>query len=57
MQFRVIGPDAAGVRQLADQIKAEMRANPNTVGVNDNWNENVKMLRLEIDQDKRAHWA
>ncbi|AEI76841.1 cation/multidrug efflux pump [Cupriavidus necator N-1] len=52
VQFRVIGPDAAGVRQLADQIKAEMRANPNTVGVNDNWNENVKMLRLEIDQDK-----
>ncbi len=29
-----------------------MRANPNTVGVNDNWNESVKMLRLEIDQDK-----
>ncbi|QUN29776.1 efflux RND transporter permease subunit [Cupriavidus sp. KK10] len=52
VQFRVIGPDASGVRQLADQIKAEMRANPNTVGVNDNWNENVKMLRLEIDQDK-----
>ncbi|MFS8934042.1 efflux RND transporter permease subunit [Cupriavidus taiwanensis] len=52
VQFRVIGPDAAAVRRLADQVKAEMRANPNTVGVNDNWNENVKMLRLEIDQDK-----
>ncbi|MCY1214730.1 Multidrug resistance protein MdtC [compost metagenome] len=52
VQFRVIGPDAAGVRRLADQVKAEMRANSNTVGVNDNWNENVKMLRLEIDQDK-----
>ncbi|RDK11025.1 efflux RND transporter permease subunit [Cupriavidus lacunae] len=52
VQFRVIGPDAAGVRRLADQVKAEMRANPNTVGVNDNWNENVKMLRLDIDQDK-----
>ncbi|MCO4864701.1 efflux RND transporter permease subunit [Cupriavidus sp. WGlv3] len=52
VQFRVIGPDAAAVRRLADQVKAEMRANPNTIGVNDNWNENVKMLRLEIDQDK-----
>ena len=52
VQFRVIGPDAAGVRQLADQVKALMRANPKTVGVNDNWNESVKMLRLEIDQDK-----
>ncbi|KWR75552.1 efflux RND transporter permease subunit [Cupriavidus sp. IDO] len=52
VQFRVIGPDAAGVRRLADQVRAVMTANPNTVGVNDNWNENVKMLRLEIDQDK-----
>ncbi|MBP0622767.1 efflux RND transporter permease subunit [Cupriavidus consociatus] len=52
VQFRVIGPEAGAVRQLADQVKAVMRANPNTVGVNDNWNENVKMLRLEIDQDK-----
>lgn len=52
VQFRVIGPDAAGVRKLADQVRAVMTANPNTVGVNDNWNENVKMLRLEIDQDK-----
>ncbi|MEM5428422.1 efflux RND transporter permease subunit [Cupriavidus oxalaticus] len=52
VQFRVIGPEAGAVRQVADQVKALMRANPNTVGVNDNWNENVKMLRLEIDQDK-----
>ncbi len=52
VQFRVIGPDAAGVRKLADEVRTIMSANPNTVGVNDNWNENVKMLRLEIDQDK-----
>ena len=29
-----------------------MRANPNTRGVNDNWNESVKVLRLEVDQAK-----
>jgi multidrug efflux pump len=29
-----------------------MRANPNAVGVNDNWNESVKVLRLDLDQDK-----
>ena len=29
-----------------------MRANPNTRGVNDNWNESVKVLRLDVDQDK-----
>ncbi|GAB7548213.1 efflux RND transporter permease subunit [Cupriavidus sp. 8B] len=52
VQFRVIGPDAAGVRKLADEVRAVMSTNPNTVGVNDNWNENVKVLRLDIDQDK-----
>ena len=52
VQFRVIGPDAAGVRKLADEVRAVMSANPNTVGVNDNWNESVKVLRLDIDQDR-----
>jgi multidrug efflux pump subunit AcrB len=52
VQFRVMGPDIGGVRKIADQVKAIMQANPNTVGVNDNWNENVKVLRLDIDQDK-----
>ena len=52
VQFRVIGPEAAGVRKLADEVKAVMSANPNTLGVNDNWNESVKVLRLDIDQDK-----
>ena len=34
------------------EAKAMLRANPNMRGVNDNWNESVKVLRLEIDQDK-----
>src|SRR5690349_17487869 len=29
-----------------------MRQSPNTRGVNDNWNESVKVLRLEVDQSK-----
>ncbi len=52
VQFRVQGPDIPTVRALADQVKAVVRANPNTVGVNDNWNENVKALKLTLDQDK-----
>jgi multidrug efflux pump subunit AcrB len=52
VQFRVVGPDPVKLRALADEVKTLMRANPNTVGVNDNWNEQVKALRLEIDQDK-----
>jgi multidrug efflux pump subunit AcrB len=52
VQFRVTGTDVPKVRAIADQVKALMRANPNTVGVNDNWNEAVKVLRLDPDQDK-----
>ena len=52
VQFRVVGPDPRVLRQRADEVKAVMRANPNTRGVNDNWNESVKVLRLEVDQDK-----
>jgi multidrug efflux pump subunit AcrB len=52
VQFRVIGTDVQQVRAWADQAKALMRANPNLRGVNDNWNESVKVLRLDIDQDK-----
>ena len=52
VQFRVTGPEVAGVRTIADQVKDILRANPNTVGVNDNWNESVKVLRLDLDQDK-----
>ncbi|MEG0884686.1 MAG: efflux RND transporter permease subunit, partial [Janthinobacterium sp.] len=52
VQFRVMGPEVAGVRAIADQVKDVMRANPNTLGVNDNWNESVKVLRLDLDQDK-----
>jgi len=52
VQFRVVGPDPAVLRELADEVKAAMRASPNTRGVNDNWNESVKVLRLEVDQAK-----
>ena len=52
VQFRVVGPDSAQVRALADEVKVIMRTNPNLRGINDNWNESVKVLRLEVDQDK-----
>ncbi|MFL6636113.1 MAG: efflux RND transporter permease subunit [Massilia sp.] len=52
VQFQVMGPDIGVVRKVADQVKEIMIANPNTVGVNDNWNESVKVLRLDLDQDK-----
>ena len=52
VQFRVVGQDAAPLRLWADRAKEVLRANPSMRGVNDNWNEQVKSLRLEVDQDK-----
>jgi multidrug efflux pump subunit AcrB len=52
VQFRIMGPDATQVRQWADKAREILRANGDMRGVNDNWNESVKVLHLEIDQDK-----
>ena len=52
VQFRVIGTDPAQLRAHADEVKAVLRENANMRGVNDNWNESVKVIRLEVDQAK-----
>jgi multidrug efflux pump subunit AcrB len=52
VQFRVVGIDPLVLRECADEVKAVMRKSANTRGVNDNWNESVKVLRLEVDQSK-----
>ena len=52
VQFRVVGTEPAALRLKAEEVKAVMRQNANTRGVNDNWNESVKSVRLEVDQAK-----
>ena len=52
VQFRVAGPDPHALRLRADEVKAVMRTNANTRGVNDNWNESIKVIRLAVDQEK-----
>jgi multidrug efflux pump len=52
VQFRVVGPDPVILRARADEIKEVLRAAPQMHGVNDNWNEAIKTMRLEVDQDK-----
>ena len=52
VQFRVLGAEPAMLRQRADEVKALLRDNANMRGVNDNWNEFVKVLRLDVDQAK-----
>ncbi len=52
VQFRVVGVDATQLRDWADRAKEMLRAHPGLRGVNDDWNEAIKVLRLEVDQDK-----
>ena len=52
LQYRVSGPDVAGVRAISETVAATMRANPNTRVVNFDWNEMTKSMRIVVDQDK-----
>ncbi len=52
VQFRVVGADASVVRQWADQARDILKTDTRMRGVNDNWNEAVKVMRLDVDQDK-----
>ncbi|HXU93279.1 MAG TPA: efflux RND transporter permease subunit [Gallionella sp.] len=52
VQFRVMGDDLGKVRGISEQVASAMRANGHLQNVNFNWNEKVKSVRVEVDQDK-----
>ncbi|PHV09945.1 efflux RND transporter permease subunit [Chitinimonas sp. BJB300] len=52
IQFRVSGPDHIKIKEVAGKVAALMRANPHIRNVNTDWSERVKVMRLEVDQDK-----
>jgi multidrug efflux pump len=52
VQFRVVGPDAARLRTIADEVARVMRADRNTRDVNFDWNDPIKTARLDVDPDK-----
>ncbi|UGY17187.1 efflux RND transporter permease subunit [Bradyrhizobium septentrionale] len=52
VQFRVIGPDANKVRDIAYQVRDVMRQNPNVKDVQLDWNEQSPYLKLAVDQDR-----
>ena len=52
MQFRVVGPDPIEVRAIADRVRQVMAANPKIVDPHLDWSEQVKSIRLEVDQDR-----
>jgi len=52
VQFRVSGPDPERLRVLAGEVAGVMRAHPYARDVHLDWNERVKQVRLQVDQDK-----
>jgi multidrug efflux pump len=52
VQFRVVGPDPMKVRAIADQVRTVMAQNRKVVDPHLNWGEQVKSIRLEVDQDR-----
>jgi multidrug efflux pump len=52
VQFRVVGPDPMKVRGIADEVRAVMAENPDIIDPHLNWGEQVKSIRLEVDQDR-----
>lgn len=52
VQFRVIGPDAMKVREIAGQVRTVMAQNGKIIDPHLSWGEMVKSIRLEVDQDR-----
>ncbi len=52
LQLRVSGEHIDTVREIARKVEAKVRANPNTLNVNLDWDEPSKTVRLIIDQDR-----
>jgi len=52
VQFRVIGPDPLKVREIAQQVRQVMAADPKIIDPHLNWGEQEKSIRLEVDQDR-----
>jgi multidrug efflux pump subunit AcrB len=52
VQFRVIGPDATKVRDIAYQVREIMRTDDQVIDPHLDWNEQTPSLKLVVDQDR-----
>lgn len=52
VQFRVVGPDPAVVRNIAADVREVMRRDPAALHVNFEWEELAKSIHVQIDQDR-----
>ncbi|MBL8533469.1 MAG: efflux RND transporter permease subunit, partial [Betaproteobacteria bacterium] len=50
--FRVMGTDFAELRRIAQEVATVIRGNVHMRGVHLDWNQKVKTVKLEIDQNK-----
>ena len=52
VQFRVSGDDLTQLRRIAGEVSGAMRADSSLQNINFDWNEKIKSVRVEVDQDK-----
>ncbi|MDC6166277.1 efflux RND transporter permease subunit [Paucibacter sp. XJ19-41] len=52
VQFRVIGPDKAQVREIAYRVRDTVRESPLVRDTQLDWNEQVRSVQVHVDQDK-----
>jgi multidrug efflux pump subunit AcrB len=52
VQFRVVGPDTQVVRQIARDVQAVVASSAKVRDVQLDWNDPVRTLKVELDQDK-----
>jgi len=54
VQFRVMGPNIAELRQIGDRVRAIMAEDPHTIDPHLAWGEQVPVLFLKLDQARLA---
>ncbi|MGV3549750.1 efflux RND transporter permease subunit [Rhizobium sp.] len=52
VQMRIMGPDRAEVRRIANAVKERFQQNPELGAVHDDWLEPVTSMKLVVDQDR-----
>ena len=52
VQFRVMGDDLVKLREISEEVANLMRADAGLSSINFDWNEKIKSVRVEVDQDK-----
>ena len=52
VQFRVVGPDTQQVRAIAREVEAVVASSPKVRDVQLDWNDPVRTLKVDVDQDK-----